>query len=171
MLDKNAKITFLSKIIFFPYSLLFILNVLSIFNIDFTFNKFDPTLIMTIFFITLLPFWLVVILRSNSYLKNYSRGYLWESIKKTLPKKLLGIFYFNIIYSIVSFIVGLAMLKNFNNSNLREFQFFSAHLSIFYCIAFLGNVVFDNLEERKCTNGHLITTSGNFCSECGVKIN
>lgn len=170
MFDNKLKITFIAKFIFCIYIILLFLNLASVIGLDFTFGNFKAITLMPVFFIALIPFWLLLILRSHFYLKNYSRSYLWQMIKKTLPKELLMIFYFNVTYTVISFLVGFASFANFNNNHLREFQFFSGHLSIFFCVSFLGNVVFDNIKEKKCKNGHLITSVANFCPECGVQL-
>lgn len=171
MFDKKVIISIYSKMVIAPCCLILFFNVLAIFNIDFTFKRFSPIVLMPIFFIILMPMWLVLISRSNSALKNYSRDFLWLTAKKVLPKKFIELFYFNITYSITSFIIGLVQIKSFPNSDLRVFQFFSAHLSMFFCVALLGNVFFDNFEEKKCSNGHVITTTGDFCPVCGEKVN
>lgn len=163
------KIPVSAKIVFTIYVLLILFHIEALFNVDPSRGHFKPFFLIPIFFFSLMPFWILFIFKFNKIVKQSNNSYIFKQVRNSLPTWVLKLVIINIVYGIGSFVFSFATINL--QGELNAFRAFSAHLSLFYVMAFAGLTGIANYRPRKCANGHEIKVEAQYCPECGIDLN
>lgn len=155
------KIPTTARIVFALYLILVLTFLSTVFKIDLRLGT-HSFIAPAFFFFAIIPFWLLLILKSNKLLKGSSKDYLLKKIKSSLPSWILKFTIVNIVFGVGNFFLGF-VTKNFESV-------FLSHLAIFYSVTFAGLTGMVNLKQERCANGHELKMDAQFCPVCGIKI-
>lgn len=163
-----------AKFLFVFYLALVCVHIQCFFGLGELLKLADSFLIAAVFFSILAPFWILTIFKMAKHQRQINAYYFYKSVLNNIPKWLRSLLFINVAYSIIHFIVSLPMMPSSNNNELGQAIFlrlFSGHISLFYIVAIVLLTGIENTPKTSCPNGHLITTDGNFCPDCGARIN
>jgi hypothetical protein len=122
--------------------------------------------------------WLPTVAVSYRVTNSVNRKDFWKVALSGCPSwmriSLMGLF----AYAILNFILSLASQNNGYHSPMvtlpSQIRLFSGHWMIFYGVAFstMYSVIHAPhlFDEKKCPNGHSISSEALFCSKCGSAI-
>ncbi|MBC3873382.1 zinc ribbon domain-containing protein [Undibacterium flavidum] len=117
--------------------------------------------------------WIPTVLISSRLTKNTNQRDFWKATLGGCPlwmrRALYGIF----AYAIVNFLYFMFVASRHEAAG-SEIRGFSGHWMVFYGAAFATMYSVRRaphlLRDRKCSNGHAVPPSAQFCQECGIKL-
>jgi hypothetical protein len=150
-----------------------LVHLCSLLGLQIPFHEYAWNLHFGIFIV-----WIPTVIVAQKLSKDVPRKDFWRAALRGCPTWMKGMTYLFFGYAFINFAVFIFSKKTGSGNDLGassvEFRGFSGHWMAFYSAAlsvlFSSTKIDWSARDKRCRNGHVVSTYAKFCDECGAPI-
>jgi hypothetical protein len=138
-------------------------------------RRVAPAAFFWILHIGIFVVWFPAVMVAQRQAGNLNRKDLWKVVLKGAPDWVRYLVYGFLAYAVVNFMIFFQAPSGHDdgaNPPVMDWRGFSGHWMVFYlaALAILYSAARQDAERVRCTNGHVVNASANFCARCGQPV-